>query len=98
MWKPKDKFRKKYGHEFSKQQLPLHNGSGDKWQPDTIDKCMLLADNHKPTERDEFYKREIFYLYLELGSYRAVEDAVGIPKSSIRDTVLSYAESIKQKV
>lgn len=45
-----------------------------------------------------WYDREIVKLYLELGTYRAVEEATGIPFESVYKTVIKSCRQIKKKV
>lgn len=45
-----------------------------------------------------WYEREIVKLYLELGTYRSVEEATGIPFESVYKTVSKACKEIKKKV
>jgi hypothetical protein len=45
-----------------------------------------------------WYKRELFKTYFELGTYRAVEEKIGIDHSSVFLTVKEVKEHIKDKL
>ena len=45
-----------------------------------------------------WYKRELFKLYIECGSLRKVESAVGINYSSVYNTVREVKQNIKDKL
>lgn len=45
-----------------------------------------------------WYKRELFKTYFELGTYRAVEEKIGIDHSSVFLTVKEVKEHIKNKL
>jgi hypothetical protein len=59
---------------------------------------MEIIDNMQPRTSAENYSREIFFLYLELGSQRAVSRKLGIPKDSIRFTVNEFTQSIMDQI
>jgi len=45
-----------------------------------------------------WYKRELFKLYIECGSFRKVEAAVGINHSSVFQTVTEVKKTIKERI
>jgi hypothetical protein len=45
-----------------------------------------------------WYKRELFKLYIECGSFRKVEEAVGIDHSSVYKTVTEVKKTIKERI
>jgi DNA-directed RNA polymerase specialized sigma24 family protein len=57
----------------------------------------LLSDSANDNWRDK-YERELFKLYIEHGSYREVQKAVGIPFRSVADALKSFKEKIKKKL
>lgn len=45
-----------------------------------------------------WYDRQIFLLYLKLGTYQAVSDHTKIPRTSVYDTVQNVRQTLKTKV
>ena len=89
-------FKRKMRHETrSVSIIPEITPANEKYTPDIIDECMKCADEDKPTTPEEYFDREIFYLYLQHRSERAVAKAIGIPRMAVHYAIKNYKQKIE---
>lgn len=96
------KFKKKYREQYLNFDELLVSFDYEETTGYFIDKLEVAIEETYPKSKDgesgNMYKRELFKLYLDLGSTRKVEKEVGIDHCSVAATIRQVKEELKDKL